>query len=71
MLDQGICVSREYGKYECICHPGFSGEQCEIDIDDCASNPCVRGICYTDMPGRFKCSCPSGKFFKKTKKFMR
>ncbi len=34
---------------------GYSGSHCEIDIDECQSNPCANGgTCY-DKPNGFKC----------------
>lgn len=29
----GICVDRLF-KYECVCHPGWTGDSCDIDIMD-------------------------------------
>ena len=26
--------------YECQCVPGYHGDQCETERDECASNPC-------------------------------
>lgn len=46
--NHGKCVPhpdkpRGSGYYECHCIPGFTGDKCEIDIDDCQSYPCLRG----------------------------
>lgn len=35
----GIC-SDALHNHTCSCHPGFSGMDCEIDEDECNSNPC-------------------------------
>ncbi|EYC06454.1 hypothetical protein Y032_0076g992 [Ancylostoma ceylanicum] len=43
----------------CLCIPGYTGEFCDIDIDDCASSPCVYGIC-TDMYMDYNCTCVKG-----------
>uniref|UniRef100_A0A1I8I8R4 Cubilin n=1 Tax=Macrostomum lignano TaxID=282301 RepID=A0A1I8I8R4_9PLAT len=26
--------------FSCVCHPGYSGEDCSVDHPDCSSNPC-------------------------------
>ena len=36
------------GGFECNCKTGYEGKYCEIDSDDCASNPCQGegSFCY-------------------------
>ena len=29
--------------YMCTCEAGWTGERCDINIDDCAHNPCQNG----------------------------
>ena len=36
---------RGSGLYECQCVPGYTGDKCETNIDDCQSYPCARGNC--------------------------
>lgn len=31
--------------YECVCVPGIMGKNCEININECESNPCKHGTC--------------------------
>lgn len=38
---------------------GFSGSTCEIDINECASNPCHYGVCK-DGVASFTCACRPG-----------
>lgn len=38
---------------------GFTGLNCEINIDDCAPNPCYGGTC-TDLVNAYRCECPQG-----------
>ena len=50
----------EFG-YECVCVPGTSGEHCEINFNDCYSNPCLYGAQCTDEVNVFSCDCPAGR----------
>ena len=49
--NNGSCVPhsnkpRGSGFYECHCVPGYTGSECETNIDECQSYPCFRGILY-------------------------
>ena len=41
------------------CLPGFTGEMCEINVNDCASHPCEHGRCIDQING-FTCECFQG-----------
>ena len=43
----------------CVCNPGYTGETCESNIDDCADVNCVHGSC-TDGVNNYICECDSG-----------
>uniref|UniRef100_A0A8C5QP46 Delta-like protein n=1 Tax=Leptobrachium leishanense TaxID=445787 RepID=A0A8C5QP46_9ANUR len=57
-LNGGTCLNAEPDKYLCICSEGYLGTNCEIDIDECASNPCARGGICKDLVNGFECICP-------------
>ena len=41
------CTVVNPGSHVCLCPGGFTGDNCEIDIDECASTPCSNGAaCY-------------------------
>ncbi len=37
-----VCLTYSNG-YTCTCVAGYSGLNCQSDINECASNPCVNG----------------------------
>ncbi|XP_060527208.1 protein crumbs [Cylas formicarius] len=45
--------------YECLCIPGVTGHNCEININECESNPCHFGACL-DQIGGYECECEDG-----------
>ncbi|KAK2535280.1 Crb2 [Columba livia] len=48
-------------EYECICEPGFTGVDCNININECESNPCKDpGFECVDGVNGYICKCQTG-----------
>lgn len=58
-LNNGTCLDIVNG-YLCKCLSGWSGLQCEVDIDECLSGPCQNGGNCTDLVNGFSCTCDFG-----------
>ncbi|XP_058556115.1 protein crumbs homolog 1 isoform X1 [Neofelis nebulosa] len=48
-----------YSSYHCLCPLGWSGTRCELNIDECFSNPCIHGNC-SDRVAAYHCRCEPG-----------
>uniref|UniRef100_A0A8C9IWM4 Protein crumbs homolog 1 n=1 Tax=Piliocolobus tephrosceles TaxID=591936 RepID=A0A8C9IWM4_9PRIM len=48
-----------YSSYHCSCPLGWSGKHCELNIDECFSNPCIHGNC-SDRVAAYRCTCEPG-----------
>lgn len=46
--------------FTCSCLAGFTGRRCQINVNECASNPCQNGGVCEDQINGFICRCPSG-----------
>lgn len=44
----------------CRCRPGFTGANCQVNIDDCASAPCQNAGTCQDGLNDYTCSCTLG-----------
>lgn len=58
LCNNGTCVDG-IGTYTCICSPGYTGEDCSVEIQECGSNPCLGGGCL-DQVNKYTCQCHEG-----------
>ncbi|KAM5331107.1 protein crumbs homolog 2 isoform 2-T3 [Glossophaga mutica] len=56
----GAFSFRHAAGFLCRCPPGFEGDDCSVDVDECASGPCLSGGRCQDLPNGFQCHCPDG-----------
>ena len=50
-----------------MCQPGTNGTNCQNDINECATNPCMNNATCHDFLNGYNCTCLpgfSGKLFK-------
>ncbi|CAF1668837.1 unnamed protein product [Adineta ricciae] len=58
-LNNGTCIVNVEDKREsCLCTSAFTGDRCQINIDECSSSPCRNDGSCIDGLGEFMCSCP-------------
>ena len=55
----GASCADPLANYTCNCLPGFEGDLCEINIDECLDNKCVNGACV-DGIANYTCDCQLG-----------
>lgn len=48
-----------FNHYSCDCAPGWQGRNCQDDVDECISGPCIHGTCR-NIPGEYLCHCVQG-----------
>lgn len=57
-LNQGVCQD-QFNEFNCSCSPGWEGEVCETEINECSAGPCLHGTC-TDLMADYLCECEPG-----------
>ncbi|XP_071081232.1 delta-like protein D [Haliotis cracherodii] len=60
----GTCTNTGQGSYTCACPTGYTGTNCEIEIDDCERQPCKNGGTCRDFGTGFLCDCTQGFYGK-------
>jgi len=59
-VNGGVCNELADEGFLCSCAEGYAGDQCEVDIDDCADAPCQNGGACIDGVDGVTCACAPG-----------
>ncbi|KAL3848249.1 hypothetical protein ACJMK2_019118, partial [Sinanodonta woodiana] len=63
----GNCTSNsKYDIYSCMCAPGYTGNTCETDINECDNSPCKGNSTCLNRPGSYVCLCSIGFIYSDT-----
>ncbi len=59
--NNATCQADNFGNYTCLCSTGYTGLDCQIEINECESIPCQNGgTCKETEPGSYECKCLPG-----------
>jgi hypothetical protein len=59
--NRATCTPNIGQLFTCDCLPGYIGDRCETDVDECASLPCQNGAtCRQNAPDSYACDCAPG-----------
>uniref|UniRef100_A0A4W5MEM6 EGF-like domain-containing protein n=1 Tax=Hucho hucho TaxID=62062 RepID=A0A4W5MEM6_9TELE len=53
------CSSTTTGP-RCVCAPGFVGDDCSVNYDECEDQDCQNGAVCVDQVDGYTCTCPQG-----------
>uniref|UniRef100_A0A674BPL8 Slit homolog 1 protein n=1 Tax=Salmo trutta TaxID=8032 RepID=A0A674BPL8_SALTR len=56
---QSTCLITSTGP-QCVCSPGYVGDDCSVDYDDCEENRCQNRAQCVDQLNGYSCSCLDG-----------
>ncbi|KAL5014686.1 hypothetical protein ScPMuIL_008956, partial [Solemya velum] len=54
----GTCMILDDEIFECLCQEQFTGENCEVSLNPCSSDPCNKNAICVQNDGGFLCICP-------------
>ncbi|KAL7844777.1 hypothetical protein SRHO_G00233160 [Serrasalmus rhombeus] len=57
--NNGTCINGK-DRYICECLLGYTGTNCEVEVDECESDPCENGATCNDLMGLYTCDCVKG-----------
>jgi hypothetical protein len=46
--------------YNCDCVPGYTGNNCSVNINECETACCLNGATCNDLTNEYFCSCVAG-----------
>ena len=46
--------------YQCLCPPGYTGPDCDVNIDDCNHDLCLNNATCVDLVASYHCDCGAG-----------
>ena len=52
--------TRQGENCSCDCSPGFEGDECQYEIDECIPNPCENNATCSDRVNNYICNCIPG-----------